>query len=103
MFTAGLGEPLWTDVELQTPTTLQYAMSLARTYERRTALPTDAALSKPLLQQSHVAVPPPQQCHGNTHQAGGSCQAAVQASHNGGDGRQARQRGMLLLPREIYW
>jgi hypothetical protein len=46
MFTAGLGEPLRTNVELQTPTTLQYAMSLARTYERRT-LPTDAALSKP--------------------------------------------------------
>jgi hypothetical protein len=47
MFTAGLGEPLRTDVEMQTPTTLQYAMSLARAYERRTVLPTDAALSKP--------------------------------------------------------
>jgi hypothetical protein len=47
MFTAGLGEPLQTDVELQTPTTLQYAMSLARAYERRMALPTGTALSKP--------------------------------------------------------
>jgi hypothetical protein len=46
MFTAGLGEPLRTDVELQNPTTLQYAMSLARAYERRTALPTGTALPK---------------------------------------------------------
>jgi hypothetical protein len=35
MFTAGLGEPLRTDVELLTPTTLQRAMHLARTYEHR--------------------------------------------------------------------
>ena len=35
MFTAGLGEPLRTDVELQAPTNLQTAMSLARAYERR--------------------------------------------------------------------
>jgi hypothetical protein len=34
MFTAGLGEPLRTDVELQSPTQLQTAMSLARAYER---------------------------------------------------------------------
>jgi hypothetical protein len=34
MFTTGLGEPLWTDVELQSPTQLQTAMSLARAYER---------------------------------------------------------------------
>jgi hypothetical protein len=35
MYTAGLGEPLRTDVELQTPETLQRAMHLARVYERR--------------------------------------------------------------------
>jgi hypothetical protein len=35
MNTAGLGEPLRTDVELQTPETLQRAMHLARVYERR--------------------------------------------------------------------
>lgn len=35
LFTAGLGEPLRTDVELQTPTNLQQAMSLARAYGRR--------------------------------------------------------------------
>ena len=35
LYTAGLGEPLRTDVELQAPTHLQTAMSLARVYERR--------------------------------------------------------------------
>jgi hypothetical protein len=35
MFTAGLGNPLCTDVELLTPTNLQTAMSLARAYERK--------------------------------------------------------------------
>jgi hypothetical protein len=35
MFTAGLGEPLRTDVELAAPTDLQAAMRLARAYERR--------------------------------------------------------------------
>jgi hypothetical protein len=38
MFTTGLGEPLRTDVELQSPTQLQTAMSLARAYERRDAI-----------------------------------------------------------------
>jgi hypothetical protein len=38
MFTAGLGEPLRTNVELQSPTQLQTAMSLARAYERRDAI-----------------------------------------------------------------
>lgn len=32
-FTAGLGDPLMTDVELQKPTYLQHTMSMARTYE----------------------------------------------------------------------
>jgi hypothetical protein len=38
MYTIGLGEPLRTDVELQTPETLQRAMHLARVYERRLML-----------------------------------------------------------------
>lgn len=38
LFTAGLGEPLRTDVELQGPTNLQAAINLARAYERRMAL-----------------------------------------------------------------
>jgi hypothetical protein len=40
MFSAGLGEPLRTNVELATPADLQTAMSLARTYERRLATAT---------------------------------------------------------------
>ena len=35
LFTAGLGEPLRTDVELQAPSHLQTAMNLTRAYERR--------------------------------------------------------------------
>jgi hypothetical protein len=35
MFTAGLGDPLRTDVELLAPTNLQTAMSLACAYERK--------------------------------------------------------------------
>ena len=35
MFTAGLGEPLTSDVELQKPADLQTAMSLARAFEKR--------------------------------------------------------------------
>jgi hypothetical protein len=35
IFMAGLQQPLSTDVELQKPATLEDAMALARTYERR--------------------------------------------------------------------
>ncbi|WVZ68636.1 hypothetical protein U9M48_017555 [Paspalum notatum var. saurae] len=35
LFTAGLGQPLGSDVEMQRPSNLQTAMSLARAYERR--------------------------------------------------------------------
>ena len=42
-FTAGLGDPLMTDVEVQKPTDLQHAMSLARTYEARNAAMAEAA------------------------------------------------------------
>ena len=38
MYTAGLGEPLRTDVEMEMPETLQRAMHLARVYERRLLL-----------------------------------------------------------------
>jgi hypothetical protein len=37
LFTAGLGQPLVLDVEMQRPANLQTAMSLARAYERRSA------------------------------------------------------------------
>jgi hypothetical protein len=37
MFTAGLGEPLHTDVDLALPTDLQVAMNLAQAYERHLA------------------------------------------------------------------
>ena len=37
LFTAGLGQPLSSDVEMQRPTSLESAMSLARAYERRTS------------------------------------------------------------------
>jgi hypothetical protein len=37
LFTAGLGKPLVSDVEMQRPTNLQTTMSLARAYERRSA------------------------------------------------------------------
>jgi hypothetical protein len=40
MFSAGLGEPLRTDVELATPSDLQSAMSLTQAYERRLAVAT---------------------------------------------------------------
>lgn len=43
LFTAGLGQPLQTDVELQAPQSLESAMSLARAYERRTQLTVPAA------------------------------------------------------------
>jgi hypothetical protein len=35
LFTAGLDEPMSSDVEMQRPTDLQAAMSLARAFERR--------------------------------------------------------------------
>jgi hypothetical protein len=37
LFTAGLGQPLASDVEMQRSANLQTAMSLARAYERRSA------------------------------------------------------------------
>jgi hypothetical protein len=48
IFTAGLGEPLKTDVELQQPDTLEDAVGLARAYERRaTVAGSYNALSTP--------------------------------------------------------
>jgi hypothetical protein len=45
LFTAGLGEPMTSDVEMQRPEDLQAAMSLARAFERRAsvAAPTPVA------------------------------------------------------------
>ena len=44
IFTAGLGDPLGVDVELQRPSSLEDAMGLARAFERRLTI-TDAAPS----------------------------------------------------------
>jgi hypothetical protein len=41
IFTAGLRDPLKTNVELQKPATLEEAMALARAYENRLAMVTD--------------------------------------------------------------
>jgi hypothetical protein len=38
LFTAGLGEPMTLDVEMQRPEDLQAAMSLARAFERRASV-----------------------------------------------------------------
>ena len=40
LFTGGVPEPLRTDVELQAPMDLQWAMCLARAFERRAMAPT---------------------------------------------------------------
>jgi hypothetical protein len=42
IYTAGLLEPLNTDVELQNPQHMEMAMSLARAYERYLAVLSDA-------------------------------------------------------------
>ncbi|KAJ4786652.1 polyprotein [Rhynchospora pubera] len=48
IFTAGLSDPLRTDVELHRPTDLQHAMSLARAFERRyNTTTTTGILGKP--------------------------------------------------------
>lgn len=46
LFTAGLSEPLRTDVELQAPAHLQTAMSLAWAYERRNTMSVIDATSQ---------------------------------------------------------
>lgn len=53
LFTAGLGQPLASDVELQKPATLQLAMSLARSYER-----ARTAAHKALASTPKSAIPP---------------------------------------------
>jgi hypothetical protein len=67
VFTAGLQQPLSTDVELQKPTTLKNAMGLARAYERcqsvlpdATPAPCAPARPGPCASQSPLkATPPP--------------------------------------------
>lgn len=56
IFTAGLLNPLRTDVELQHPTNLEEAMSLARAYERRLELDVEVA---PPFAPSQAGSPPP--------------------------------------------
>jgi len=63
LFTAGLGQPLSSDVEMQRPTSLESAMSLARAYERRTSssfqAPKSAFRSKQLAAPSASAASTP--------------------------------------------
>lgn len=58
LFTAGLGQPLASDVEMQRPANLQTAMSLARAYERRSA--EAARAIQPSTTRSVPRAPPPQ-------------------------------------------
>jgi hypothetical protein len=64
IFTAGLGEPLQTDIELQRPASLEDAMGLARAYERRstTIAPpsTPAALRSSSKPSGATTTPTPQ-------------------------------------------
>jgi hypothetical protein len=46
LFTAGLGEPMTSDVEMQRPADLQFAMSLARAFERRSTFVNQAPMSR---------------------------------------------------------
>jgi hypothetical protein len=64
IFTAGLGEPLQTDVELQRPASLEDAMGLARAYERRSTAvappSTPAALRSSSKPSGAMMTPTPQ-------------------------------------------
>jgi hypothetical protein len=64
IFTAGLGEPLQTDVELQRPTSLEDAMGLARAYERHSTVvappSTPAALRSSSKSSGTTTTPTPQ-------------------------------------------
>jgi hypothetical protein len=64
IFTAGLGEPLQTDVELQRPASLEDAMGLARAYERRSTAvappSTPAALRSSSKPSGITTTPTPQ-------------------------------------------
>jgi hypothetical protein len=73
VFTAGLQQPLSTDVELQRPATLEEAMGLARAYERRQAALPEAAsklrtaprsAARPL--STALKSPPPPSATGST-------------------------------------
>jgi hypothetical protein len=46
LFTAGLGEPMTSDVEMQQPADLQFAMSLAHAFERRANIVNQAPVSR---------------------------------------------------------
>jgi hypothetical protein len=46
LFTTDLGEPMTSDVEMQRPDDLQSAMSLARAFERRASIATQAPVSR---------------------------------------------------------
>jgi hypothetical protein len=47
LFTAGLGEPMTSNVEMQKPNDLQAAMSLTRAFEHRASAATSANTAAP--------------------------------------------------------
>jgi hypothetical protein len=57
IFTAGLRNPLKTDVELEQPATLDDAMALTRAYENRLAMPADMPVHT--IARPHVGRTPP--------------------------------------------
>jgi len=65
LFTAGLLQHMCTDVEMRAPATLEDAMTLARSYERRLQITTDVARG-PVRPAKTVATPsptPPRRAH----------------------------------------
>jgi hypothetical protein len=61
IFTAGLRNPLKTDIELENPATLEEAITLARTYEQRLSLQDRATPARVASSPKHLllTVPPP--------------------------------------------
>jgi hypothetical protein len=58
IFTAGLRNPLCTDVKLENSTTLEDAMALAHTYEQRLSLDDDVPACTPPAKASAFCTPP---------------------------------------------
>lgn len=107
LYTVGLQEPLSLDVQMQNPTTLEVAMSLARSYERRAisvhhdrlraaAYPSPTTSSAParsgIGHRSHRC-----QASGRATCAGTRCPPAVARR----DGRTPSTRALLQLRRAV--
>jgi hypothetical protein len=56
LFTTGLGEPMTSDVKMQRPVDLQFAMSLAQAFEHRASITTPTATTRypPRLRQTYA-------------------------------------------------